>query len=109
LVCVTVNGFCFWEAQLIKDLQEKTKHHAGSKVEVHFDVSFYLVTAAGAVSVIAVACNLLQRYPPIHDSRRSSDRHRLMEDFDGMEVIPPLGAELIPPVTNVPPPPPYAP
>ncbi len=64
ITCVTINGFSYWVASRLEHLQHATKPHKVSRVLVQFDVSFYLVAAAGAVAVIATACNLLRRYPP---------------------------------------------
>jgi len=119
VVCVTVNGFSFLVTQLIDRLQNETKS-ATSKVEVRFDVSFYLVAAAGALSVIAAACNLLRRYrnpyessPPHLLHQRDAllpihHRDPLLRSVDGLDCHP-LTPDYYAPMSNLPPPPAYTP
>ncbi|ELT98562.1 hypothetical protein CAPTEDRAFT_226347 [Capitella teleta] len=117
IVCVILSGMCFWVTELLQVFQLKTKLHDGSKAIVQFSVSFYLVTAAGAMSVMAAACNLLKRhsssscsssvfsssashaYRETFDAR---DREHLLDDYDGMD----LGMGRL---AFYPPPPPYTP
>lgn len=98
---MVINGFCYWVTEQVKELQKTTRMHLGSKVEVGFDISFYLVAGAGAISVIATACNCLRRYPPID----MDDQANLLEDYDGFEPPGPPAPEL----TMLPPPPAYEP
>ena len=73
---------------------------------MQFSVSIYLVAAAGGMSVIAAACNLLKRHQPIDNG--GDQQERLIDDIDGlgMGVADPYGPlDFITP----PPPPPYAP
>ncbi|CAH1783039.1 unnamed protein product [Owenia fusiformis] len=105
LLCVLINGFCYWVTQIIEQLQHDTKLHKGSKIIVTFDVSFYLIAGAGAVSVIATACNLLKRYPVYEEE--ASDREHLMDNYDDMDPVSTEGPPVVPstqPVPSVPPP-----
>lgn len=104
ILSVVINLFCYWLTTEIESLQKETKHHPGSKVIVDFDVSFYLVTAAGGVSVLATAFNCLKRPTLYEDSQGES----LLDDYDGMDILPPLVPEP-PPLLNLPPPPAYTP
>ena len=107
-----MNGLCYWVTELLGVFQSKTKLHDGSKAMVQFSVSFYLITAAGAVAVIAAACNLLKRHGsssvPLGSSSLSReaydprDREHLLDDYDGMD----LGMGRL---AFYPPPPPYTP
>jgi hypothetical protein len=110
VVCVTINGFSFLVTQLLEGLQNETKTRTYSKVEIRFDVSFYLIAAAGGMSVIASACNLLRRYPPYEHS--SEQRESLLDDYDGMDFgLPqgPPGPDFYSPMAYMPPPPAYSP
>lgn len=101
LLCVTITGFAYWSAQQIEHVQEMTKQHVGSKVQVQFDVAFYLVSAAGLVGVVSVACNTLKPCP----RRTRDDRQHLLSEhpsMDNLSTVPYIFA--LPP-----PPPPYAP
>lgn len=109
-MCVIINLFCYWLTVEVSGLQRLTKTHVGSKVQVTFDVSFYLITAAGGVGVIATAMNCLKRHHA-HDQQAES----LLDDYDGMEgafpVLPPpdipVGQSSA--MSNLPPPPAYTP
>jgi hypothetical protein len=101
LICVVINGFCYWVTEQVKELQKRTRLHPGSKVEVGFDISFYLIAGAGAISVIATACNCLRRYPPID----IDDQAHLLEEYEGYDPPVPPAPEL----TMIPPPPAYEP
>ena len=112
MVCVTINGFSFLVTQLLEGLQNDTKLNKNSKVEISFDVSFYLIAAAGGMSVIAAACNLLRRYPP-YDNSPAEQRENLLDDYDGMDFgLPPTGQpgpDFYSPMSYMPPPPAYSP
>lgn len=106
ILCVIINLFCYWLTEEVSGLQRRTKFHVGSKVEVTFDISFYLITAAGAMGVIATAMNCLKRFPT-HDHMTEA----LLEDYDGLEgvfPVPPPEAQSSP-LSNIPPPPAYTP
>ncbi|KAK3610416.1 hypothetical protein CHS0354_016595 [Potamilus streckersoni] len=103
IITVVINLFCYWLTTDVEHLQKETKRHTGSKVDVTFDISFYLVTAAGGVSILATAFNCLKRYPIYEDSQGES----LLEDYDGMDATF-TGGDLSP-LSNLPPPPAYSP
>ena len=130
-ICVTINGLCYWITTLVEHIQKATKIHKGSKVEVRFALSFYLIAFAGGLSVIASAWNLLRRYPPYEVSEH---REHLLDDYDGVDFVPsppssaaaamplpsgpppsgptppaPTAAELVSPTAQMPPPPAYTP
>ena len=109
ILTVVVNLFCYWLTVEVEKLQKETKLHHGSKVIVDFDISFYLVTAAGALSILATAFNFLRRYPVYEESQAEP----LMEDYDGKDVVlfpppPPPGPDM-PQALSLPPPPAYTP
>jgi hypothetical protein len=83
LLCVTITGFAYWSAQQIEHVQEMTKQHVGSKVQVQFDVAFYLVSAAGLVGVVSVACNTLKPCP----RRTRDDRQHLLSEHPSMDNL----------------------
>lgn len=111
VLCIILNGLSYWATELLLVYQTKTKLLQGSKVVVQFSVSFYLVTAAGAMAVLAAACNLLMRHSHSLSSSGSShiyretfdprDREHLLDDYDGMD----LGMGRL---AFYPPPPPYS-
>lgn len=110
LLCVVVNGFCYWATEHLEDLQKKSKQNKGSKVEVEFSVSFYLIAAAGAMSVIATACNLLKK-PSLRDHRSSHPYERLNTVPDDSDILTQMGlsdddGSYVP---SSAPPPPYSP
>ena len=97
--------FCYWLTVEVQGLQKKTRLHKGSKITVNFDISFYLIAAAGGMGVIATAFNCLKRYP-VYDENPPSEA--LLDDYDGMEdmISPTFDAS---PMANIPPPPAYCP
>ncbi|XP_045189484.1 transmembrane protein 127-like [Mercenaria mercenaria] len=103
ILSVVINLFCYWLTTEVETLQKETKAHPGSKVIIDFDISFYLVTAGGGLSVIATAFNCLKRHPLHEDSQGES----LLDDYEGMDILPPPVPE--PPLLNLPPPPAYSP
>ena len=63
LICTVITGLCFWASELIYDIQDRTRSKIGKKVEVQFDVAYYLVVISSGLSLFASACALLRRYP----------------------------------------------
>lgn len=108
LFCVTIIGICYFLSTLISHQQELTRMNKGAKVEVKFDVSFFLLTAAGSVAVLATAANVLRRYPSSDDLQ---DDDALLDEFDGMETfsVNCINNGDVPPLRYLPPPPPYSP
>ncbi|KAF6200132.1 hypothetical protein GE061_006433 [Apolygus lucorum] len=69
-------------------------------VHITYEYGCYTVTAAGAASLLATACNLLQDPPPPIEC--GPHRQRLVDDFEGLETFS-VG------MRSMPPPPPYTP
>ncbi|BES99438.1 transmembrane protein 127 [Nesidiocoris tenuis] len=69
-------------------------------VHITYEYGCYVVTAAGAISLLATACNLLQDPPPVVEG--GPLRQRLVDDFEGLETFS-VG------MRSMPPPPPYTP
>ncbi|KAK6185788.1 hypothetical protein SNE40_007941 [Patella caerulea] len=105
LMCVVINLFCYYVTVYVDELQNKTKLHKGSKVDVTFDVSFYLVTAAGGISVFSVAFNCLRRRSSFEEPRHNY----VMNDYDDLNSLLPPPEPEIAPMANLPPPPAYSP
>lgn len=107
LLCVTINGLCYWVTQIVHTIQKETRQHMGSRIQIRFEMSFYLIAAGGGMSVAATACNLLRR-PHFSSSTQSDvcDHQRLIESFDAAALDSSLQNEMIP---GIPPPPPYTP
>lgn len=113
LLCVTVIGLSYYVSTLVEHQQEASKTNPGTKIEVKFDIGYYLIAGAGAVAVIATAANMLRRYPPAD----SGSNENLLSDYDGNETFTVGGTQcqLWPcrrnslSVESMPPPPPYSP
>lgn len=104
ILSVVINLFCYWFTTEVERLQNQTKLPT-SKVVVDFDISFYLITAAGGLSVFATAFNCLRRHPVYEESDQGES---LLDDYDALDVLPPPVPEsAITP--NLPPPPAYTP
>ena len=102
-ILITVCGICYWAATLIKDNLHAHKRAKGSKVLIDFGVSYYILVGSAVANIVATACNLLRRYPPM---RLESDREPIINDVDNAI----LGNEpVVPPSLMVREPPPYAP
>ncbi|KAI0242321.1 hypothetical protein LSAT2_014103 [Lamellibrachia satsuma] len=86
LTCVAIHGLCYWITELIENFQKKTRTHVGSNVQVSFGVSFYLIAAAGIISIASTAFSLMRcRW----DSRH--DRERLFGNYEGIDFGPEFG------------------
>ncbi|XP_067126468.1 transmembrane protein 127-like [Centruroides vittatus] len=83
LLCVVVIGLCFYISTLMEQQQKSTKINATTKVEIKFDVSYFLVSGAGAMAILAAAANLLRRYPIIE----SQSTQGLLDDADNTETF----------------------
>ncbi|BFY98200.1 hypothetical protein BsWGS_01240 [Bradybaena similaris] len=108
VMCVAIDMFAYWITSNVEKLQVSTRLHDGSRVEVTFDASFYLITAAGGMSVIATACNCLRRHSVynVSDSARHAD-HVYFDDVEAL--LPPLPSSDSGSHSNYPPPPAYTP
>jgi len=115
IMCVTINMFVYWITTYVQVLQKmKGSAHPGSRIEVTFDASFYLITAAGGMSVLATACNCLRK-PKNYGTEQFRNQDMYFDDTEAL-----LGAtqaanmeESVSPLSNFPsnypPPPPYTP
>ncbi|CAF1687428.1 unnamed protein product, partial [Adineta ricciae] len=81
LLCTVVSGLCFWASELIYDIQDKSRSKIGKKVEVQFDVAYYLVVISSGLSLLASAFALLRRYPTAEEEHLD----RLMDDWSRRE------------------------
>lgn len=112
-LCVTVIGLCYYVSVMMEQQQESTKINPGTKVEIKFAISYFLVTGAGSVAIIASAANLLRRTQVNHNQ----DHQVLLDDSEGAETfsvgIPHLHSfshrQEISHMQTLPPPPPYSP
>ena len=50
-------------SELIYNIQNKTRSKFGKKVEVQFDIAYYLVVIANGLLLLGIACTLLRKYP----------------------------------------------
>ncbi|KAK8390199.1 hypothetical protein O3P69_013047 [Scylla paramamosain] len=118
--CVASVGVCYRLTVLLEALQEATKPSHGlsamDRVQVKFDVGFYLLVLAGGLSVLAVGCSWLR---PAHIFQ-PPDSAPLMEDcgLEGLDSLagpgsspgyPCLMDREPPPPLEGNPPPPYSP
>ncbi|XP_045102427.1 transmembrane protein 127-like isoform X2 [Portunus trituberculatus] len=118
--CVASVGVCYRLTVLLEALQEATKPLHGlsamDRVQVKFDVGFYLLVLGGGLSVLAVGCSWLR---PAHIFQLP-DSAPLMEDcgLDGLDSLggpgsspgyPCLMDREPPPPLEGNPPPPYTP
>lgn len=109
-LCVSVNLFCYWITKSVETLQNASRLHPGSRVEVTFDASFYLITAASGISVGAVACNCLRRQPFYSTSREPArPQDHFLYDDDNEALLSADYSNNLSPVTDYPPPPVYTP
>jgi hypothetical protein len=108
VLCVAIDMFAYWITTNVESLQVSTRLHDGSRIEVTFDASFYLITAAGGMSVIATACNCLRRHSLYDVPEPSRDADHVY--FDDVEaLLPPVPSSDPPSHFNYPPPPAYTP
>ncbi len=79
--CLIVNGFCFWISEKMYEQQNETRAKKGKKIEISFDVSYYLIVLASGLSILATAFTLMRRYPTDEDEQLE----RLLEEYTGFE------------------------
>ncbi|XP_014294195.1 transmembrane protein 127 [Halyomorpha halys] len=98
LIIIAMVGVCYLVTNAleyaIQELYQNRRFH------IAYGYGVYTITAAGAVSLLATACNLLQ--DPAVQVIETSPRERLVEEYDGLETFS-VG------MRNLPPPPPYTP
>lgn len=81
IFCLAINGFCFWISERIFYQQNETREKNGKKIDVSFDVSYYLVVFASAFSILATTFTLVKRYPSDEDE----NIERLLEEYTNLE------------------------
>lgn len=81
IFCLAINGFCFWVSERMNEQQNETRPKRGKRVDVAFDVSYYLIVLASGLSILATAFTLIRRYPTDEDEQLE----RLLEEYTGFE------------------------
>jgi hypothetical protein len=81
IFCLAINGFCFWISERMNDQQTETRSKRGKKIDVSFDVSYYLVVLASTCSIMATAFTLIRRYPSDEDEQIE----RLIEEYNNFD------------------------
>lgn len=81
IFCLIINGFCFWISEKMDYQQNETRSKEGKKVDISFDVSYYLIVLASGLSILATAFTLIRRYPSDEDEQLE----RLLEEYTGFE------------------------
>lgn len=80
--CVVIIGLCYLVSKQLSSYYTKTQLNH-SKVLVQFNVAFYIITSAGVVCIIGVACTLLRRVRGSTSRRRlTADRRQVDADID---------------------------
>lgn len=79
--CLIINGFCFWISNKMYEQQNETRGKKGKKIDISFDVSYYLIVLASGLSILATAFTLIRRYPTDEDEQLE----RLLEEYTGFE------------------------
>lgn len=79
--CLIINGFCFWISEKMFEQQNDTRSKKGKKIDISFDVSYYLIVLASGLSILATAFTLIRRYPTDEDEQLE----RLLEEYTGFE------------------------
>ncbi|GFO10115.1 transmembrane protein 127-like [Plakobranchus ocellatus] len=109
LLCMLINLFIYWITTLVDKLQRQHPLHEGSKVQVTFGVSFYLVACAGFMCVMATACSCLQRRSrPGQESCPRGCEHSYFDDTEAL-LSPLVAADSSAEQTHSAPPPAYTP
>ena len=107
LFCVLVTGFAYWISEYLELVTQETKLRRTSKTDVQFSVSFYLMTAAGVMSLFASLCNLIKT--EVYTPEQQEQQHDLATwSRDQFEHLP---VRMEPPQVDISTaePPPYAP
>lgn len=99
LICIIINGLSYLAVEQMTHYFQINPFREGSRVDVEFSLGFYMITAAGVVSILGVACNLLRR----------TASHSRREHRDQMPFRPPPPADLHQSFCSQLAPPPYTP
>lgn len=81
IICLAINGFCFWISERMNEQQIETRSKKGKKIDISFDVSYYLIVLASGLSIMATAFTLVRRYSTDEDDQLE----RLLEEYTGFE------------------------
>ncbi|XP_071448521.1 transmembrane protein 127-like [Hetaerina americana] len=107
---VGIIGVCYYITILIESSLQS--QYPNSNVFVTYEYGCYTITAAGAASNVATACNLLRPHPPQSEEVILQHR-RLVDDWDEAETFSVAGPQRLfdgdTPLESIPPPPPYTP
>jgi hypothetical protein len=79
IICLIINGFCFWITERIYEQQYLTRFKKWKRIDVQFDVSYYLIVFASLLSILSTAFTLIRRYPVDDDEQIN----RLLSEFTG--------------------------
>jgi len=101
--CVVITGLCYLVTQQLTNYYTKTRLHDTSKVLVEFNIGFYVITSAGALSVVAVTCTLMRR-SHVSSSRRRRCVSDLRQADSDIERIADIAGAMLPPAGRTPPP-----
>lgn len=129
--CIFTLGFAYLVADLLEKEQRRRVNKAHflnwnnehpPNVEIHFEISYYLISLAGLLGLIAAACNLLAKPKPYFFSSSlyfsppyDSEANNLLEEtisprWQSPPPPPPTLSAMVPPNSmTLPPPPPYSP
>lgn len=75
--CLAINGLCFWASERIDEQQVETRSRRGKRVDVTFDVSYYLIVLSSGLSILATAFTLVRRYSSDDDEQLE----RLLDEY----------------------------
>ncbi|CAF4837055.1 unnamed protein product [Rotaria sp. Silwood1] len=78
---LSVIGLCFYVSELIYDIQDKTRLKFGKKIEVQFDIAYYLLVISNVLLLLAITFALFKKYPT-HDEE---DVERLIDNWSRRE------------------------
>ncbi|CAF0804111.1 unnamed protein product [Adineta ricciae] len=81
VLCTIVIGLSFYVSELIYKIQDRTRLKIGKKIEVQFDIAYYLIVIANGLLLLAISCTLLRKYPT--DDEEHFDR--LIDDWSRRE------------------------
>lgn len=62
-LCTMVIGLCFYASEIIYDIQQRTRTKIGKKVDVQFDIAYYLLVMSNCLLLLATAFAVLRKYP----------------------------------------------
>jgi len=112
--CIVITGLCYLLTEQLTNFYVVHRLHEGSRVIVEFDIGFYMITAAGVVSVIAVGSTLMHVHNPSSSAVRGWSHGSVLEsthqrrdpqlvDADACLLVQPA-ASAYPPAARAPPP-----